>query len=143
MCTILKYVAASAAEAELGTLFMFKNAQRDKIIWLTLKEMGHPQPPTPRHTDNTTMVGIVNSTIKHQRSKAMKMRYFWLLDSEAQMYFTFHHQPGQENLSDYYSKAQDAKHHRHFCPWYLHMLNPPKNFSKSTDAKITCEPIYR
>jgi len=61
-CTILKLVAASAAEAELGALF--HNAQQAKIIRLTLQEMGHPQPATPIHIDNTTAVGIVNSTIK-------------------------------------------------------------------------------
>ena len=61
-CAILKCVAASAAEVELGALFL--NAMEARIIRLTLKEMGHPQPPTPIHVDNTTAVGIVNGTIK-------------------------------------------------------------------------------
>jgi hypothetical protein len=61
-CTILKLVAASTAEAELGALFL--NAQEDKVIQLVLKELGHPQPPTPIHIENTTTVGIVNNTIK-------------------------------------------------------------------------------
>ena len=77
-CAILKLVAASAAEAELGALSL--NAQEARIIRLTLMEMGHPQPPTPMHTDNSTCVGIVNNTIMRQRSRAMEMRYFWLLD---------------------------------------------------------------
>jgi hypothetical protein len=80
-CTILKLVAASTAEAELGTPFLY--AQEAKVIRLVL-ELGHPQPPTPIHIDNTTAVGIVNNTIKQQRSHAMEMRYFWLLDGEAQ-----------------------------------------------------------
>jgi hypothetical protein len=63
-CTILKLVAASAAEAELGALFL--NAQEAKVIRLVLAELGHPQPPTPIHIDNTTTVGIVNNTIKRQ-----------------------------------------------------------------------------
>jgi hypothetical protein len=29
----------------------------------------------------------VNNTIKRQRSRAMEMRYFWLLDAEAQRLF--------------------------------------------------------
>ena len=61
-CTILKLVAASAAEAELGALFL--NAQEAKVIRLVLTELGHPQPPTPIHINNTTTVGIVNNTIK-------------------------------------------------------------------------------
>jgi hypothetical protein len=30
--------------------------------------MGHPQPKTPVHCDNTTAVGIANNTIKRQRA---------------------------------------------------------------------------
>ncbi len=61
-CTILKLVAASAAEAELGALFL--NAQEAKVLRLVLEELGHPQPPTPIHVDNTTTVGIVNNCPK-------------------------------------------------------------------------------
>jgi hypothetical protein len=38
--TILKLVAASGAEAELGALFL--NEQEAKVIWLVLEELGHP-----------------------------------------------------------------------------------------------------
>ena len=63
-CTILKLVAASAAEAELGALFL--NAQEAKVLRLILTELGHPQPKIPIHIDNTTAVGICNNTIKRQ-----------------------------------------------------------------------------
>ncbi len=63
-CTILKFVAASAAEAKLGTLFL--NAQEAKVLWLVLEELGYPQPPTPIYINNTTTIGIVNITIKRQ-----------------------------------------------------------------------------
>jgi hypothetical protein len=81
-CTTLKLVSASMAEGELGALFL--NAQEAKVIRLVLEELGHPQPPTPIHIDNTTTVGIAKNTIKQQRSCNMEMRYFWLLDGEAQ-----------------------------------------------------------
>ena len=51
-CAILKLVAASAAEAELGALFL--NAQEAKVMQIILEEMGHKQPPIPIHVDNTT-----------------------------------------------------------------------------------------
>jgi hypothetical protein len=70
-CTIVKLVAALAAEAELGALFL--NAQETKIIQLILIELGHPEPPTPIHINNTTTVGIVNNTVKQQQSRAMEM----------------------------------------------------------------------
>ena len=52
LCSVLKHVAASAAEAELGGLFT--NARIGLIMRLTLHEMGHPQPPTTLYTYNTT-----------------------------------------------------------------------------------------
>ena len=63
-CTILTCVAASAAKAKLGALFLI--AMEAKILRLTLAELGHEQPPTPNHVDNKRAVGIVNSTIKRQ-----------------------------------------------------------------------------
>ncbi len=65
-CTILKSVAASAAEARLGAHFL--NAQEAKVFQLVLAKLGHPQPPMPMHIGNTTTAGIVNNTIKCQQS---------------------------------------------------------------------------
>ena len=46
LCTILKFVAASAAEVDLGALFL--NMREGRIFGLVaLEELGHPQPPTP------------------------------------------------------------------------------------------------
>jgi len=123
-CTILKCVAASAAEAELGALFL--NALEAKIMRLTLEEMGHPQPPTPIHCDNSTAVGITSNTIKRQRSRAMNMRYFWLLCHEAQKLFKINYHPGQENLGDYASKHHTGAHHRRVRPFYLHTDQSPR-----------------
>ena len=60
--------------------------------------MGYSQPKTPIHVDNTTVIGIVNSTIKCQQLPAMEMRYFWLLDQEYQNYMDFKYHPGLENM---------------------------------------------
>ena len=70
-CGILKLVAVSVVEAELGALFL--NVQEARILQLILYEMGHPQPQTSVHVDNTTCVGIVNNTTKRQRSRATEM----------------------------------------------------------------------
>jgi hypothetical protein len=110
-CTILKLFAASTAEAKLGAIFL--NAQEAKVLRLTHAELGHPQPPTPIHIDNTTTFGIVKNTIKRQCSRAMEMQYFWLLDGKTQKYFKFYYQPGQENLGDYPSKHHTADIHQH------------------------------
>jgi hypothetical protein len=52
-CTILKLVAASAAGAELGALFL--NAQ-EKVFCLMLAKLDHPQPPATIYIDNTKSV---------------------------------------------------------------------------------------
>ena len=128
-CTILKLVAASAAEAELGALFV--NTQQARILRLTLMELGHPQPPTPIHVDNTTAVGIVNNTIKRQRSRAMAMRYFYLMDQAIQKYFRFQYHPGQENMGDYPTKHHTGAIHRHVRPYYLQEKNSPATLPRA------------
>jgi hypothetical protein len=62
--TILRFVVASAAEAELGALF--HNCQDGIIFRQTLPDLGHPQPKTPVHCNNATAVGITNNTVKRQ-----------------------------------------------------------------------------
>jgi hypothetical protein len=108
---ILILIATSAAKASLGALFL--NAQEAKVLLLTLAELGHPQPPTPIHIDNTTTVGIVNNTIKRQHSCAMETQYFWLLGGKTQKYFKFYYQPRQRNLGDYPSKQHTTDIHQH------------------------------
>jgi hypothetical protein len=107
--TILRFVIASAAEAELGALY--HNCQTGNIFQLTLTDMGHLQPKTPVHCDNATAVGIVNNTIKRQRLQSMEMRFFWIGDKVAQEMYAIKWHPGQENLADYQSKHHIGSHH--------------------------------
>jgi len=124
MCGILKFVVCSAAEAELAALFL--NAKAGKIIRLILKELGHPQPPTPIHCDNQTATGIANDTVKKHRSRSMEMRFFWITDQVKRKFFDVQWHPGQENLADYYTKAFPGKHHVAVRPWYVHEVNSPR-----------------
>jgi hypothetical protein len=102
LCSILRFVVASAAEAELGALFL--NCKQATIFWLTFKEMGHPQPPIPINCNNLTAVGIANNTIKRQRSRSMEMQFFWVADAVEQGKFDIKYFPSKENLADYQSK---------------------------------------
>ena len=65
-CRLLKHVVSSAAEAEVGGLF--QNAQTGIIIRRILEHLGHPQPPTPLKTDNTTAASFVTGNINQKRS---------------------------------------------------------------------------
>jgi hypothetical protein len=49
---VLKHVISSAAEAEIGAVFL--NAKEGAVLHKTLEELGHTRPPTPLETDNTT-----------------------------------------------------------------------------------------
>ena len=122
--TIMRFVVASAAEAELGALF--RNCQDGIIFRMTLADLGHPQPKTPVHCDNATAVGIANNTVKRQRARAMEMRFFWVGDKVAQDMYDIGWHPGQENLADYQSKHHVGSHHVNVRPYYLHMDNSPR-----------------
>jgi hypothetical protein len=109
MSTIIKAVMSSAAEAELGALFL--NAKEAVIIRQILTEMGHPQPRTPIQTDNTTAEAVVNNRVQPKRLKAMDMRIHWLKCREAQGQFRVHWRPGKTNLADYFTKHHPPAHH--------------------------------
>ncbi len=68
---VIDAVVSSAAEAELGALFI--NARELVYLCRILVEMGHPQPKTPIQTDNSTAKGFINSKIQPKRTKSMDM----------------------------------------------------------------------
>jgi hypothetical protein len=75
---VLKHVMSSAAEAEIGAVFI--NAKEGAVLRTALEEFGHKQPPTPMETDNITATGYSNGTIKQKLTKAMDMRFYWIKD---------------------------------------------------------------
>jgi hypothetical protein len=85
VASVIKNVVASAAESEVGACF--QNAQSGAPLRVTLTELGHIQPATLLHTDNSTAFGILNETIKQKRSKAMDMRYHCITDRFHQKQF--------------------------------------------------------
>ena len=107
---ILKFVMASAAEAEIGAGFIA--AQESIPIRQCLEELGHKQPPTPIQVDNTTAVGFMTKTIKQKRSKAIDMRFYWLQDRCEQGQFKIYWAPGKQNLADYHTKHHPPSHHK-------------------------------
>jgi hypothetical protein len=110
LAQIIKAVMSSAAEAEIGALYI--NSREAVPQRTLLKEMGHPQPETPMQTDNTTALGVVNNNIQPRRTKAMDMRFHWLRDGEAQKQFRFYWRPGTTNFADYWTKHHSAAHHK-------------------------------
>ena len=111
---IIKETVASAAEAELAGLF---HNGRDALPLIhALTEMGHTQPPTPIQTDNSTAAGLANDTVQQRKSKAMEMRYFWIVDKVDENVFNVYWNQGKTNRADYYSKQHPTKVHRDIRP---------------------------
>jgi hypothetical protein len=69
---VIDAVVLSAAEAELGALFM--NAREAVYLKRILVEMGCLQPKTPIQTDNSTAEGFNNSKIQPKCTKSMDIR---------------------------------------------------------------------
>ena len=61
VANIIKMITSSATETEVAATFY--NAKEALPFRATLKEMGHPQPPTPMEVDNETAIGFLKSTI--------------------------------------------------------------------------------
>ena len=114
---IIKAVMSSAAEAELGALYI--NSREAVPIRHLLEEMGHKQPPTPLQTDNAMANAVVNGKIQPKRTKAMDMRFHWLRDRECQQQFRIYWRPGKLNYADYWTKHHAAKHHKNIRSEYL------------------------
>ena len=117
LSTILKCVTASAAEAKLGALFL--NMKEGRTLQLALEELGHPQPPTPVMTDNTTALGFVTRNLQPKQTKSTDMRYWWMRDRSDQKQFHYYWGSGKKIRADYFTKHHCAAHHREMRPTYL------------------------
>jgi len=127
LCQIMREVVSSAAEAELAALF--HNGKEACPIRTTLEELGHPQPPTPIVTDNSTASGIANDTVHQKRSKAIDMQFYWIRDRVRQGQFQIKWQKGAQNKADYFTKHHPAAHHQQIRSSYLHSpSNPARNY---------------
>mmetsp|Transcript_37452 Transcript_37452/g.52812 ORF Transcript_37452/g.52812 Transcript_37452/m.52812 type:complete len:80 (-) Transcript_37452:162-401(-) len=64
---IMREVLSSTAETELAA--PYHNGKDACLMRIAAEEMGHPQPPTPIVTDNTTTTGIANDDIRQKDPK--------------------------------------------------------------------------
>jgi hypothetical protein len=118
---IMWAVMSSAAEAELGALFI--NAKTTISMQQRLIEHSHPQPRTPIQTDNATAHTLLTNNISPKALKAMDMRFHWLQCRDAQGLFRYYWRPGTQNLVDYFTKHHPATHHKTIRPTILTAVN--------------------
>ena len=106
LAQIIKHVRSSAAEAELGALYI--NACEVFPQWHLLIEMGHPQPLMPIQIDNSAALGVVTNTIQPKEAKAMDMKFHWLCCRNNQQQLRTHWRAGSTILADYVTKHHPA-----------------------------------
>jgi hypothetical protein len=126
-CKVIREVLSSASEAELATLFY--NGTEGAPLHITLKELGHKQPPTPMVTDNSTASSIANESVKQKRSKAMDMRFYWIRDRVRQNQYHIYWRRGSTNRANYFTKHHPPKHHVAVRPAYLLEPNQDNYYS--------------
>ena len=131
---IIDAVMSSAAEAELGALFI--NAKEAVHIRRMLTEMGHPQPRTPIQTDNSTAEGVINSRVRPKRTKSMDMRFEWLLDRQQQGQFKIYWKPGKTNLADYFTKHHPPSHHGNIRGEFLTRVAELQRLRQATSKEV-------
>jgi hypothetical protein len=135
--TILKHMMSSAAEAEIGSVFL--NAKEVSILRTTLEEMGHPQPTTPLQTDITNAMGYSNDTIKQRRTRAMDMHSYWVKDRVKQGQFHVYWGPGYQHLADYFTKHNSPTHQKRMREMYIHAsVHPMKRLGIRDSALQGC-----
>jgi hypothetical protein len=99
---MINSILASVAEAELCG--GFKLAQDAVQYRRTLHDLGYPQPATMLRMDNTVAIGLAEGNINARRSKAMDMRFFWLVDRVQKKQFKVAHISGCWNIADHFTK---------------------------------------
>jgi len=119
IANILKNVVSSTAEAEIAGCFT--NAQEGCAVRNTLDDMGWKQPTTQLTTDNSCAEGFANRTMKQKKTKAMDMRYYWVLDRCDQKQYFILWRKGSTNIADYFSKHHPPDHHISIRSKFLHV----------------------
>ena len=84
---IIKAVMLSAAEAEIGAMYI--NMRKAVPIRKTLIKLGHVRSPTPLQMDNSAAHSVVSRNVQPRRTKAMDMKIYWLHCRDAQGLFRY------------------------------------------------------
>jgi hypothetical protein len=87
--------------------------------------MGHPQPPTPLQTDNSTATGYSNDTIKQRRTRAMDVWFYWVKEIVKQGQFQVYWGPRYQDVANYFTKSHSPKHQERMLEMYIHKSARP------------------
>ena len=133
---IIKNLMLEASKSKCGSTFI--NCTAAVPLLITLKEIGHPQTPTPVQIDNSTTEGIMNSITQQERSKAMDTPFYWVQDCVKQKQFNMFWKPGSNFFGDYHTENHAPIHHRNVRTHYINFPDVPIQASTRV-----CQPSKR
>jgi hypothetical protein len=99
VCKKLQGIMHLAAKCE--TSGVFSDGQATIICRTALHALGHPQPPTPLKTNNTTAHSLVHANVCQCRSTTWDMCWNWLCSPAAKQQLLIYWDWGKNNRSDY------------------------------------------
>jgi hypothetical protein len=114
----------------------FHAAQTAVSLRRTLHDLGYPQPATTLQIDNTVAIQLANASINAKRSKAMDMRFFWIVDRIRQGQFNTSHIPGIWNVADFFTKALPKQKFYQFVPYLVINLD-----NEDPEPKFKCNTV--
>ncbi len=118
---VIPVVCSAVQEAEYAGLFAAARIADDERR--ILHNLGYPQPPTLRLCDNKCAVGFANKTMIPRLSKSIDMCFHWLQDRIQQCQFRAQHVAGNQNVSDYFTKALPrCKHDQYAMPHTAYVI---------------------
>ena len=89
-------------------------------------------------TNNNTACGIITGTLKHNRSKAIDMRFYWLQDQIEQGQFRIYWETGETNLADYFTQHHQRSNHRRIRPGYVSNKHSPSSLQGCIELLKQC-----
>jgi hypothetical protein len=131
---MINSVVSSVAEAELAG--GFNAAQAGVSLRRTLHDLGYPQPATVLRIDNTVAISLANANINAKRSKAMDMRFFWIVDRIRQGQFKTLHIAGIWNLADFFTKPLPKQKFYQFLEYLVVNLD-----NEDPEVKLKCKTV--
>jgi hypothetical protein len=87
-------------------------------------------------TENTTVTGDSNGTMKQKRTKAIEMRFYCIKDRVKQGQCSVYWGQGFQNLADYFTKHHSPEHHKRMRAIYIHADERPINRKGIRDSAL-------
>ena len=106
---------------EVEIVAVFRNTYDAVISQHALEFTGYLQLATPIQVDNKYALGILTNSVKHRRSKATDIRFYWVKCRIKQGPFYIYWIRGRDNIADYFTKHYSPSNYK--VMRYIYLIN--------------------